>query len=154
MQIHTTIDSLRAARADTTARVALVPTIGNLHDGHLALVRAATAHAGTVIASIFVNRLQFGPNEDFDRYPRTFEADCEKLEAVGVAHLFAPDEAVMYPQPQRYHVDPPPEQVAILEGACRPGHFRGVATVVLKLFHIGAPTWRFSAKRITSNSWC
>ncbi|MDR0378938.1 MAG: pantoate--beta-alanine ligase [Candidatus Accumulibacter sp.] len=138
MQIHTTIDSLRAARAGA-ARVALVPTMGNLHDGHLALTRAAAAHAGTVIASLFVNRLQFGPSEDFDSYPRTFAADCAKLEAAGVAHLFAPDEVVMYPQPQRYHVDPPPEQADILEGACRPGHFRGVTTVVLKLFNIAQP---------------
>ncbi|MDR0440592.1 MAG: pantoate--beta-alanine ligase [Candidatus Accumulibacter sp.] len=138
MQIHTTINSLRAARAGAT-RVALVPTMGNLHDGHLALMRAAAAHAGTVIASIFVNRLQFGPNEDFDSYPRTFAADCARLEAAGVAHLFAPDETAMYPQPQRYHVDPPPEQAGILEGACRPGHFRGVATVVLKLFNIVQP---------------
>jgi pantoate--beta-alanine ligase len=138
MQIHTTIDSLRAARAGS-GRVALVPTMGGLHEGHIALMRAASAHAGSVVASIFVNRLQFGPHEDFDRYPRSFEADCAKLEAAGVAHLFAPDETAMYPQPQRYHVDPAPEQVSILEGACRPGHFRGVATVVLKLFNIVRP---------------
>ncbi|MDR3220446.1 MAG: pantoate--beta-alanine ligase [Candidatus Accumulibacter sp.] len=138
MQIHTTIDSLRAARAGI-GRVALVPTMGNLHDGHLALMRAASMHAGTVVASLFVNRLQFGPHEDFDKYPRTFAADCAKLEAAGVAHLFAPDETAMYPQPQRYHVDPAPEHVSILEGAHRPGHFRGVATVVLKLFNIVRP---------------
>jgi pantoate--beta-alanine ligase len=138
MQIHTTIDSLRVARAGAT-RVALVPTMGNLHDGHLALVRAAVSRADTVIASLFVNRLQFGPNEDFDSYPRTFAADCARLEAAGVAHLFAPDETAMYPQPQRYHVVPPPEQADILEGACRPGHFRGVTTVVLKLFNIAQP---------------
>jgi pantoate--beta-alanine ligase len=137
MQIHATIDSLRAARAGI-GRVALVPTMGNLHDGHLALARAAAAH-GAVIASLFVNRLQFGPNEDFDQYPRTFEADCAKLEAAGVAHLFAPDEAAMYPAPQRYHVVPPPEHAGILEGAARPIHFRGVATVVLKLFNIARP---------------
>jgi pantoate--beta-alanine ligase len=138
MQIHTTIDSLRQARAQA-GRVALVPTMGNLHDGHIALMREAAKHADTVIASLFVNRLQFGPNEDFDKYPRTFADDCAKLEAAGVAHLFAPDEAAMYPQPQRYHVDPDPEQVSILEGASRPGHFRGVATVVLKLFNIVQP---------------
>jgi pantoate--beta-alanine ligase len=150
MQIHTTIDSLRAARAtyvNTATRVVLVPTMGNLHDGHVALVRAAAAHGGAVIASIFVNRLQFGPNEDFDKYPRTFGADCAKLKAAGVAHLFAPDEAVMYPQPQRYHVDPPPEQAGILEGAYRPGHFRGVATVVLKLFNIVRPDVAFFGKK-------
>jgi len=138
MHIHTTIASLRAVRAPA-GRVALVPTMGNLHDGHIALMREALRQTDTVIASVFVNRLQFGPGEDFDRYPRTFEADCAKLQAAGVAHVFAPAEDQMYPQPQRYHVDPAPEQVNILEGAFRPGHFRGVATVVLKLFHIVAP---------------
>ena len=141
MQIHTTIDSLRAARATTghAGKIALVPTMGNLHEGHIALMRAAIERAGTVVASIFVNRLQFGPGEDFDRYPRTFQADCDKLRAAGVAHVFAPDEAQMYPEPQRYHVEPAPEQTTILEGAFRPGHFRGVATVVLKLFNIVQP---------------
>ena len=138
MRIHTTIASLRAARAQA-GRLALVPTMGNLHDGHIALIHEAARQADTVAASIFVNRLQFGPNEDFDRYPRTFEADCAKLQAAGVAHVFAPAEEQMYPQPQRYHVDPAPEQSDILEGAFRPGHFRGVATVVLKLFNIVQP---------------
>ncbi len=138
MQIHETIDGLRAARAGA-GRVAFVPTMGNLHEGHIALMRQAREHAGCVVASIFVNRLQFGVGEDFDRYPRTFAADCEKLAAAGVEHLFAPDEAVMYPQPQRYHVDPPQEQVSILEGEFRAGHFRGVATVVLKLLNIVQP---------------
>ncbi len=86
-----------------------------------------------------MNRLQFGPNDDFDRYPRTLAADCEKLEAAGVAHLFAPDETVMYPEPQRYHVDPAPAQVSVLEGEFRAGHFRGVATVVLKLLNMVQP---------------
>jgi pantoate--beta-alanine ligase len=138
MKIHTTIDNLRQARAQA-GRVALVPTMGNLHDGHIALMREAAKQSDTIIASIFVNRLQFGPNEDFDKYPRSFAADCARLEEAGVAHLFAPDETVMYPQPQRYHVDPAPEQVSILEGAYRPGHFRGVVTVVLKLFNIVQP---------------
>jgi pantoate--beta-alanine ligase len=138
MQITSTISNTRAALKNR-GRIVLVPTMGNLHDGHLALMREAARHGDTVVASIFVNRLQFGPNEDFDRYPRTFETDCAKLEAAGVAHLFAPDEAAMYPQPQRYHVDPPPEQAATLEGSFRPGHFRGVATVVLKLFNIVQP---------------
>ncbi|MDR3086890.1 MAG: pantoate--beta-alanine ligase [Azoarcus sp.] len=146
MQIHTTINSLRQARAQA-GRVALVPTMGNLHDGHIALMREAAKQADTVIASIFVNRLQFGPNEDFDKYPRTFAADCVKLEAAGVAHLFAPDETAMYPQPQRYHVDPAPEQVSILEGASRPGHFRGVVTVVLKLFNIAQPNVALFGKK-------
>jgi pantoate--beta-alanine ligase len=113
--------------------------MGNLHEGHIALMRQAREHAGCVVASIFVNRLQFGAGEDFERYPRTFAADCEKLAAAGVEHLFAPDETVMYPQPQRYHVDPPHEQVAILEGEFRAGHFRGVATVVMKLLNIVQP---------------
>ncbi|NMG65055.1 pantoate--beta-alanine ligase [Azoarcus indigens] len=138
MQIHTTIESLRAARAKA-GKVALVPTMGNLHDGHITLMRQAGSHADSVIASIFVNRLQFGPAEDFDKYPRTLAQDCEKLEAAGVAHLFAPDETVMYPQPQRYHVDPAPAQTSILDGEFRPGHFRGVATVVLKLLNIVQP---------------
>jgi pantoate--beta-alanine ligase len=146
MHIHTTIASLRAARAQA-GRVALVPTMGSLHEGHIALMREAARHADTVIASIFVNRLQFGPAEDFDKYPRTLDADREKLEAAGVAHLFAPDEAAMYPQPQRYQVAPAPEQADILEGASRPGHFRGVATVVLKLFNIVAPTVALFGKK-------
>ena len=138
MQIHTTIESLRAARAGAK-KVALVPTMGNLHEGHIALMREASDHTDEVIASVFVNRLQFGPSEDFDKYPRTFEADCAKLEAAGVAHLFAPTEQAMYPQPQHYFVDPALGVVNILEGAIRPGHFRGVATVVLKLFNIIQP---------------
>jgi pantoate--beta-alanine ligase len=136
--IHETIASLRAARGKA-GRVALVPTMGNLHDGHIALMTQARAHADQVVATIFVNRLQFRPGEDFEKYPRTFAADCEKLAAAGVEHLFAPDEAEMYPQPQTYHVEPPPEQAGILDGEFRPGHFRGVATVVMKLFQIAQP---------------
>jgi pantoate--beta-alanine ligase len=138
MQIHETIASLRAARS-RVSRVALVPTMGNLHEGHIALMTQARGHAEQVIATIFVNRLQFRPGEDFEKYPRTFAADCEKLAAAGVEHLFAPDEAEMYPRPQTYHVDPPPEQAGILDGEFRPGHFRGVATVVMKLFQIARP---------------
>jgi pantoate--beta-alanine ligase len=146
MHIHTTIASLRAARAQA-GRVALVPTMGNLHDGHIALMGEAGRQAETVVASVFVNRLQFGPGEDFERYPRTFEADCAKLQAAGVAHVFAPAEDQMYPQPQRYHVDPAPEQAGILEGAFRPGHFRGVATVVLKLLNIVTPNVALFGKK-------
>ncbi len=138
MQIHPTIESFRAARPGM-GRLAFVPTMGNLHDGHIALMTQAASHADTVAASIFVNRLQFGAGEDFDRYPRTFAEDCRRLEAAGVQHLFAPDETVMYPAPQRYHVAPPEEQTGILEGACRPGHFNGMATVVLKLLLIVQP---------------
>jgi pantoate--beta-alanine ligase len=138
MQIHETIAGLRAA-LKTAGRVALVPTMGNLHEGHIALMRQARGHGDAVVATIFVNRLQFRPGEDFEKYPRTFQADCEKLTAAGVDHLFAPTEAEMYPQPQTYHVEPPPEQAGILEGEFRPGHFRGVATVVMKLFQIAQP---------------
>ncbi len=141
MQIHETIAGLRAARAKSGPgkRLALVPTMGNLHEGHIALMTQARDHADQVIATIFVNRLQFRPGEDFEKYPRTFADDCERLAAAGVEHLFAPDEAEMYPQPQTYHVEPPPEQAGILDGEFRPGHFRGVATVVMKLFQIAQP---------------
>jgi pantoate--beta-alanine ligase len=141
MQIHETIAGLRAALkgAGPSKRVALVPTMGNLHEGHIALMAQARGHGDTVAATIFVNRLQFRPGEDFEKYPRTFAADCEKLAAAGVDHLFAPDEAEMYPEPQRYHVEPPAEQASVLDGEFRPGHFRGVATVVMKLFQIAQP---------------
>jgi pantoate--beta-alanine ligase len=135
MLIHETIAGLRAART-RAGRVALVPTMGNLHEGHIALMTQARDHADQVIATIFVNRLQFRPGEDFEKYPRTFADDCARLEAAGVEHLFAPDEAEMYPQPQSYHVEPPPDQAGVLDGEFRPGHFRGVATVVMKLFQI------------------
>ncbi|QDX81084.1 pantoate--beta-alanine ligase [Denitratisoma sp. DHT3] len=141
MQIHTTIAGLRAALRDAGSgqRVALVPTMGNLHDGHIALMRQAREHGDSVVATIFVNRLQFRPGEDFEKYPRTFEADRQRLAEAGVDHLFAPDEAEMYPQPQGYHIDPPAEQAGILDGEFRPGHFRGMATVVMKLFQIAQP---------------
>jgi pantoate--beta-alanine ligase len=138
MKIHTTIASFRAALAGA-GRVAFVPTMGNLHEGHIALMRQARPLGDCVVSSLFVNRLQFGPKEDFGKYPRTFEADCAKMEAVGVAHLFAPDEAEMYPAPQAYFVSPDPAQADILEGEFRPGFFRGVATVVMKLFSIVQP---------------
>ncbi|WP_374512166.1 pantoate--beta-alanine ligase [Niveibacterium sp.] len=138
MHVHTTIASLRKALASTN-RVAFAPTMGNLHEGHISLMQRARHHADLVVSSIFVNRLQFGPNEDFDKYPRTFEADCAKLREAGVDHLFAPDERELYPQPQQYFVQPAQAQDAILEGACRPGHFQGVATVVCKLFNIVQP---------------
>ena len=138
MQIHDTIASLRTAR-NATHRAALVPTMGNLHEGHIALMMQARQHADTVIATIFVNRLQFRPGEDFEKYPRTFQADCDKLAAAGVDHLFAPTEAEMYPEPQGYHIHPPAAQADILDGEFRPGHFIGVATVVMKLFQIAQP---------------
>jgi pantoate--beta-alanine ligase len=137
MHIFSNIPDLRAA-LETRSRIAFVPTMGNLHDGHISLMTQARAHGDTVVASIFVNRLQFGPNEDFDKYPRTFEADCDKLAAAGVDVLFAPTEADLYPEPQEYTVEPPDIQ-HMLDGEFRPGHFRGVATVVLKLFNIVQP---------------
>jgi pantoate--beta-alanine ligase len=120
-------------------RVVMVPTMGNLHEGHIRLMRDARAHGDAVVATIFVNRLQFRPGEDFEKYPRTMAADIARLEAAGVEYLFAPDETVMYPVPQRYHVEVPEALATILEGEFRPGHFRGVATVVMKLFQIVQP---------------
>ena len=137
MQIISDIAELRTALKGS-GRVVFVPTMGNLHAGHISLMQQARAHGDTVVASIFVNRLQFGPNEDFDKYPRTFQGDCEKLLATGVDVLFAPTEADLYPEPQEYVVEPPAIQ-NILDGEFRPGHFRGVATVVLKLFNIVQP---------------
>jgi pantoate--beta-alanine ligase len=121
-------------------RVSFVPTMGNLHQGHLALMKLARQHGDPVVASIFVNRMQFGPNEDFDRYPRTLQSDIEKLERErDVYVLFAPDERELYPEPQNYRVQPPQELGDILEGECRPGFFTGVSTVVLKLFSCVQP---------------
>ena len=137
MQIVEKLAELRTALAGRD--VACVPTMGNLHEGHLSLMRIARARAPCVVATIFVNRLQFAPTDDFDTYPRTFAADCGSLERERVDYLFAPDEKEMYPEPQGFKVDPPAELGDILEGAFRPGFFRGVATVVLKLFNMIQP---------------
>jgi len=137
MEIITGAAQLRS-RLTASGASALVPTMGNLHDGHLQLIRLARQHGDLVVASIFVNRLQFGPNEDFERYPRTFERDCAALEREGVDVLFAPGEAEMYPVPQTYRVTPPPFADE-LEGKFRPGFFQGVCTVVLKLFNLVQP---------------
>jgi pantoate--beta-alanine ligase len=118
-----------------------VPTMGNLHEGHIELIRIAKPRAACTVVSIFVNRLQFGPREDFDRYPRTLPVDSARLEEVGVDVVFAPNEKEIYPEPQTFVVEPSDLQ-HILEGAHRPGHFRGVATVVLKLFNL---VWPHSA---------
>lgn len=147
MQVHDSIESLRSARQKARRKAAFVPTMGNLHDGHITLMRQAGEHADEVIASIFVNRLQFGPSEDFNNYPRTLAADCERLEAAGVSHVFVPDENLMYPEPQNYYVEPAPAQISILEGEFRPGHFRGVATVVLKLLNIVQPEYALFGKK-------
>ncbi len=120
-------------------RASFVPTMGNLHEGHLSLMRLARQHGDPVVASIFVNRLQFGPGEDFDSYPRTMQADIDKLEKEGVYILFAPTERELYPQPQEYRVDPPQQLGDILEGEFRPGFFKGVCTVVLKLLSCVQP---------------
>jgi pantoate--beta-alanine ligase len=137
MQIISNITELRE-RLGKESSVAFVPTMGNLHEGHLDLVRIAHQHASCVVVSIFVNPLQFGVNEDFGKYPRTLQADCDKLAACGVAVVFAPAEADLYPQPQQVTVEPPPIAQELC-GAFRPGHFRGVATVVLKLLNIVQP---------------
>lgn len=137
MHVIGDIAGLRRALA-AAGPVALVPTMGNLHEGHLALVRLARRSAEKVVVSIFVNRLQFLPGEDFDRYPRTFERDCRLLEGEGVDTVFAPDEKELYPQPQSYLVQPP-ALASELEGRFRPGFFQGVTTVVLKLFNCVQP---------------
>jgi pantoate--beta-alanine ligase len=138
MKIISTIDELRD-QLRGQLRTAFVPTMGNLHEGHLSLMRLARRHGDPVVASIFVNRLQFGPNEDFDKYPRTFEADVAKLEKEGVYVLFAPTERDLYPEPQEYRVQPPDDLGNILEGEFRPGFFNGVCTVVTKLFSCVQP---------------
>jgi pantoate--beta-alanine ligase len=138
MKIISDINELRDQRRGQN-RTSIVPTMGNLHEGHLSLMRLARQHGDPVVASIFVNRLQFGPNEDFDSYPRTMQADIDKLEQEGVYVLFAPTEKDLYPQPQEYRVDPPQQLGDILEGEFRPGFFKGVCTVVLKLFSCVQP---------------
>lgn len=137
MQIYSSIPELRTALKNC-GRVVFVPTMGNLHAGHIALMSEARSHGDTVVASVFVNRLQFGPSDDFGRYPRTLQDDCDKLATAGVDLLFAPAEADLYPEPQQYFVELP-EIERQLDGEFRPGHFRGVATVVLKLFNIVQP---------------
>lgn len=141
MKVVHTIAELRAATGGAQ-RAAFVPTMGNLHEGHLALVRQARSLAQPgepVVVSIFVNRLQFAPHEDFDRYPRTLARDCELLEPAGCDIVFAPDERELYPEPQGYKVTPPAELADILEGHFRPGFFTGVCTVVMKLFQVVQP---------------
>jgi pantoate--beta-alanine ligase len=134
--IHSAAD-LRA-RLQREPNNVFVPTMGNLHDGHIQLINIAKPRAACTVVSIFVNRLQFGPREDFDRYPRTLDADAARLKAAGVDVLFMPDEKEIYPERQTFVVEPSDLQY-ILEGAHRPGHFRGVATVVLKLFNLVMP---------------
>ncbi|OYO27430.1 pantoate--beta-alanine ligase [Janthinobacterium sp. PC23-8] len=138
MKIISDIDELRD-QLSGQLRTAFVPTMGNLHEGHLSLMRLARKHGDPVVASIFVNRLQFGPNEDFEKYPRTMAADVAKLEKEGVYVLFAPTEKELYPEPQEYRVRPPDDLGNTLEGEFRPGFFEGVCTVVTKLFSCVQP---------------
>lgn len=138
MRIISDINELRSQMHGQN-RVAFVPTMGNLHEGHLSLMRLAAVHGDPVVASIFVNRLQFGPNEDFDKYPRTLQVDADKLEKEHVYVLFAPTEKELYPEPQEYRIQPPTQLGDILEGEFRPGFFQGVCTVVLKLFSCVQP---------------
>jgi len=138
LQVISTIADLRSALAGQTD-VCLVPTMGNLHAGHLSLVKLARARHERVVASIFVNPLQFAPNEDFATYPRTLDQDCELLAGGGCDVVFAPSPQEMYPQAQTYTVAPPAGLADTLEGAFRPGFFTGVCTVVLKLFNIVQP---------------
>lgn len=134
MQIVHTIADLRSALAGR-GRPSFVPTMGNLHAGHMALVGQAKPLGDVLVTSIFVNRLQFLPHEDFDSYPRTLQADCAQLQAAGCDIVFAPKESDFYPQPQTFTVQPDPALADILEGQFRPGFFTGVCTVVLKLFN-------------------
>lgn len=147
MQVVHGVPELRKALAQAGGQggsmgPAFVPTMGNLHEGHLALVRQARAHVDAhvpVVASIFVNRLQFAPHEDFESYPRTFERDAQLLRSNGCNILFAPDESGLYPEPQDVKLHPPAALADILEGAFRPGFFVGVCTVVAKLFNVVQP---------------
>ncbi len=150
MQVISTIAELRA-RLRNEASIAFVPTMGNLHAGHLSLVRIARERSQCVVASIFVNPLQFGAEEDFGSYPRTLQADCEKLRQCGVEIVFAPAERELYPVPQQVTVAPP--RADELCGAFRAGHFRGVATVVLKLFNIVQPQVAVFGKKDYQQLW-
>ncbi|MEO5654520.1 MAG: pantoate--beta-alanine ligase [Nitrosospira sp.] len=146
MELVADISSLRA-RIRHKSSIAFVPTMGSLHEGHLSLVRLAQQEADCVVVSIFVNRLQFAPGEDFERYPRALADDCELLENHGGANMiFAPGEKDLYPVPQQFMLEPPPV-ADILEGEFRPGFFRGVATVVLKLLNIVQPQTAIFGKK-------
>ena len=146
MRIVHTIAELRDALAGAQP-LNLVPTMGNLHAGHLSLVQTARRRPGAVVTTIFVNRLQFGPQDDYSRYPRTLERDCGLLAAAGCDVVFAPADEDMYPEPQEYTVVPPVAIAGILEGVARPGFFTGVCTVVLKLFNIVGPQAAFFGRK-------
>ncbi len=146
MQIIHTVAELRAALG-MERRPVLVPTMGSLHAGHLSLVGIARMRGGPVVASIFVNQLQFAPHEDYTTYPRTFERDCELLAAGGCDIVFAPSDREVYPEAQGYLVHPPRELAGILEGEVRPQFFAGVCTVVLKLFNMVRPAMAVFGKK-------
>jgi pantoate--beta-alanine ligase len=139
MQVIETVAEMRAARREVASPVGFVPTMGYLHAGHLSLAQAARAECATVIASIFVNPTQFGPNEDLSRYPRDLPRDLDLLASAGVVLVFTPSAAAMYPAGFATYVEPGGVLTERLEAAARPGHFRGVATVVTKLFNMVAP---------------
>jgi pantoate--beta-alanine ligase len=145
MDIIARIPELRA-RLQAERNIAFVPTMGNLHDGHISLMKQAREHGDCVVASIFVNPLQFGPNEDLANYPRTLAQDCERLAAAGVDVVFTPTDAELYPQPQTVIVQAPAIANELC-GAHRPGHFDGVTTVVLKLFNIVQPQTALFGKK-------
>jgi pantoate--beta-alanine ligase len=138
MHVVHTIAQLRE-RLSSLGRAAFVPTMGNLHEGHIALVRRAREVGDVTVASIFVNRLQFLPHEDFDSYPRTLAQDAQKLAGAGCDLLFAPSERELYGEPQTFTVQPDPALADLLEGQFRPGFFTGVCTVVMKLFQCVQP---------------
>ena len=146
MRIVHTIAELREVLAGVIG-TAFVPTMGNLHAGHLALIERAKEAGDPVVASIFVNRLQFAPHEDFDTYPRTLERDCDLLRSAGCNVVFAPNETQLYPEPQVYKVQAPAALGDILEGHFRPGFFTGVCTVVLKLFNCVQPRFAVFGKK-------
>ena len=145
MEVINTVAQLRE-RLRHEPQVACVPTMGNIHAGHLSLVRIARSLAPVTVTTIFVNRLQFGQGEDFDRYPRTLQEDCAKLEAEGNTIVWAPDEKQMYPEAQTFYIDLP-KVANKLEGRFRPGHFRGMATVVMKLFNTVQPQFAVFGKK-------
>ena len=151
MRIVRSPDDLRAA-LDGAHGTAFVPTMGNLHRGHLALIGEARRLGGPVVASVFVNRLQFGAGEDFERYPRTLDDDAQALAATGCDLLYAPDEAAIYPHAQTVLVQPPVE-AAQLCGAHRPGHFAGVLTVVCKLFNMVQPAVAVFGEKDLQQLW-
>jgi pantoate--beta-alanine ligase len=144
MRLIHTVNELRSALAEAR-ETAFVPTMGNLHSGHISLIDLARQHGDQIVTSIFVNPLQFGVGEDFNRYPRTLEADCAQLETAGCDIVFAPDANEMYPEAQTFSVQPPLANE--LCGAFRPGHFQGVATVVLKLFNMVQPRYAAFGKK-------